>query len=310
MKNVKVKEVTRKGAALVAALIMGLTGAKLATSTASAETYTYGTATLVQQEREAKDMTMEDFAILCNNADKELRGKIEYDHMVQDGQNVVFFTNITLIPQEVRDELVAKGIISDIDFENQTGMESLASAYNLIGIICDYNQEQIRKPGITIDKLIDPSIFCFDEKDAKLVHELFVNWFNAYLDGKCDSEFFDLLFKQLTTLNASEKEGNNIEASTGAAWISMTINGYDFMRMIKDYIQENWSKEDIATYFDVDEYNRGQFVLKKGLDPFDLECLNEKEVIVFRFGQGSVFVYDEANNNLFRVLENFHKHCK
>ena len=306
--NIKLKEVTNRGLSLAAALAMGAFGATVSNN-AEAETYSYGDAILVQQEMHEKNMTMEEFAIDCNATVNYLKQFIDYDHIQQDTQCLYYLTNIEYIPQELKEELISKGIVYNVNLETNEGIELLMNAYNLINMIADYNQSQIRQQANTTpESIIDVSCFCYDEHDAKLVSNMHSNYFYAYKNGKFLNDYYTKVFKQLTTLNAYEHEGNASELSVGARWIAQNSIGGGVMQLLRDDMQQDFTQEELYSYFDRTQLNMGQWILRDDLS-FDFNCLSEHEYEVFNFGQLWVFVYDNVNNDMFRELENVRLSC-
>ena len=305
--NIKKLKINKEGLSLLLAFTMG-TGVALVKD-AHAETYTYGNATLVQQEMVERPMTIEEFAINCNSTLGYLKQFINYDHIQQDLQCLYYLTNIEYIPDEVKSELVEKGIVYNFDFNTGEGIELLANAYNLINVIADYNQSQIREVKNTSpSNIIDVSAFCYDEHDAKLVNDMHNNYFYAYKNGRFLNEYYTKVFKQLTTLNAAEHEGNASELSVGARWLAQNSIGGGVMQLLRDDMQEDFTTDELYKYFDGQQLSMGQWILRDDLH-FDLNCLSEHEYEVFNFGQLWTFVYDTVNNDMFRVLENFNKSC-
>lgn len=304
----KINEITNRGLSLAAALAMGAFGATVSNN-ANAETYTFGNAVLVQQEMHEKNMTIEDFAVGVNTAVSYLKQFINYDHIQQDAQCLYYLTNIMYIPNELKEELISKGIVYNFNIETNEGIEVLANSYNLINMIADYNQSQIRKEtNTTPESIIDVSSLCYDEHDAKLVSDMHSNYFYAYKNGRFLNDYYTKVFKQLTTLNAYEHEGNASELSVGARWLAQNSIGGGVMQLLRDDMQEDFTQEELYKYFDRTQLNMGQWILRDDLS-FDFNCLSEHEYEVFNFGQLWVFVYDKVNNDLLKELENVRQYC-
>ncbi len=310
MKNIKIKEISKKGMAFVAALVMHFTGAAL-TNNAKAEGYT-----LVPQEVITTPMDMEAYTRECNVDAEYLSPEfIQYDHLFTDNECLEFLTNITLLPQEVKQELVDKGIVFKVDFETYQGMELFGYAYNLINMISEYNQSEIKEDHSR--NLIDASILCYDEHDAKIVHSMHDNYFNAYVTGMqgekgtlIENEYYIALFKQLFDLNAAEQKGNAHELSVGARWLALNIYGNGIRQLIYDYIQEHYSPAEIYQYFDQGSWNAQQIVRRTDIT-VDTNCLkNELEVLYCQVGQIEVFIYQTINNDIFKEVENFGRKCR
>ena len=271
----------------------------------------YGYYTLVSQEEHNYHMTIEEYAYGVNNAINYLKNYINYDHLPQDMQCLYFLTNIDYISAELRDELISKGIIYDANLDSEEGLKNFMNAFNLINMIADYNQSMIRdEKHNSPESIIDVSKLCFDLHDAELVNNMHNNYFIAYKDGKYSSEYFTKIFKQLTTLNAYEKEGNAYELSTGARWLAQNSIGGGVMQLLRDDMQERFSKEELYQFFKREELNRAQWFMRDDLE-FDLNCLSDKELEVFMFGQLWQFVYTDVNKDIFKYFEvNGKKYCK
>ena len=328
MKNLTIKEITKKGMAIALAVVMELTGAALNTKGASAETYTYGGHTLVQQEVEANPMTIEEYALECDEdaaylggvAEKNAKnanpdgGFVPYDHLYSDNQCLEFLINITLIPQEVKDELVAKGIVFKVDFETYQGMELFGYAYNLINLISKYNQAAIKEGHSR--ELIDASKLCYDEHDASLLKTIHDTYFNAYVTGMEGekgtlilNEHYNNLFQMLLDLNYGVENGNLRGATVGGRWFGLNIYGNGIRQLIYDYIQSHYTPNEIYQYFVQEKWNAGQMEVRKDI-VLDTNCLkNELEVLAFQVGQIDVWIYDTINNDIFKEVENFGRGC-
>ncbi len=167
--------------------------------------------------------------------------------------------------------------------------------YDITNAITDYNELVTKE---TEEKLIDVSKLCFDKFDKELVHEMHVNYVNAYKAGKFDNEYYEMVFKQLTTLNAYEQAGNAHELSVGARWLTENVIGGDVMQMLRDHMQETYPREELDKYFVKGELNKGQWILRDDIS-LDLNCLkDELQVEVFQFGQLWIVVYTNVNNDI------------
>ena len=304
---------TQKGLSLLTALSLGVIGGLSSNiKTAQADTYNYGGAILVQQDSlNEQKMTIEEYAIGCENAYNYLHQFIDYDHMRQDVQSLYYLVNIDYISQELKDELVRKNIIKDIDFENMDkgGMELVANAFNAINVMNDYVQSQVRlNENFLPESIINVAYLCYDEHDRELVTDMHNNYFYAYKNGRYPNENFTKVFKQLTTLNAAEHAGNASELSVGARWIAHNIIGGATMQLLRDDMQEDFSQEELFYFFIAEELLKGQWKINPEVR-WDMNCLSEHEAEVFSFGQLWTFVYDLVNNDLFRVLQGFSKSC-
>ncbi len=262
------------------------------------ESNNYG---LVMQEENKRQMTIEEYAVNVHKAFGYLNGFINYDHMMQDLQCLYYLTNIDYVSSELRDELESKGVIYNSNLDSEEGLQNFMNAFNLINMIADYNQSRIREVNDS-ESIINVSNICFDEHDAKLVNTMHENYFSAYKTGKFDSEYFTKVFKQLTTLNAYEQEGNAYELSTGARWLCQNSIGGGVMQLLRDDMQERFDSETLYKYFKREELNRAQWIMRDDLS-FDLNCLSDEELEVFMFGELWQFVYTDVNKDIFKYFE-------
>ena len=285
------------------ALSLGTTGTALAGTTKNGNTASNKakTCALVMQEENKHEMNINDFANGIGSSLEYLNKFISYDHMQQDLQCLYFLTNIDYIPAELRDELISKGVIYNANLDAQEGLKNFMNAFNLINMIADYNQSRIREVNDK-ESIIDVSNICFDEHDAELVNNMHENYFNAYKNGMYDSMEFSKVFRQLTTLNAYEKEGNAYELSTGARWLSQNSIGGGVMQMLRDDMQKRFDKETLYKYFKREELNRAQWFMRDDLE-LDINCLSDEELEVFMFGQLWQFVYTDVNKDIFKYFE-------
>jgi len=310
MKNIKLKEISKRGMAIIAALVMHFTGAAL-TNNVKAEGYT-----LVPQDAIATPMDMDEYTRECNEDAAYLSHEfIKYDHLFTDNECLEFLTNITLIPQDVKQKLVDKGIVFKVDFETYQGMELFGYAYNLINMISEYNQGEIKEGHSR--NLIRASRLCYDKHDAELLDSIHDNYYEAYVTGMAgekgtliENNYYNEVFKQLLDLNAAEQNGNAHEATVGGRWLGLNIYGNGVRQLIYDYIQSHYSPEEIYKYFDKASWNAGQLVRRTDIT-IDTNCLkNELEVLYFQVGQIEVFIYETINNDIFKEVENFGRCCK
>ena len=292
------------------ALSMGASSS-LAEGTKNEDKNSEDSFSLVMQEENNYKMTLSEYGYGVNIALSYLRSFIDYDHLQQDLQCLYFLTNIDYISKDLQDELVSKGVIFEANLDSEEGLKNFMNAFNLINMIADYNQSMIREEkNNNPQSIIDVSKLCFDEHDSELVNNMHNNYFNAYKDGLYDSEYFTKVFKQLTTLNAYEKEGNAYELSTGARWLCQNSIGGGVMQMLRDDMQHRFNKETLYKYFKGEELNRGQWFVRDDLK-FDLNCLSDEELEVFMFGELWQFVYTDVNKDIFKYFEvNGKSNCK
>lgn len=256
---------------------------------------------LVMQEKDFTPLTMTEYYLGVEAAYNYLKEFIPYDTLQRDLQCLYYLTNREYMPKEDEEELIANGIVYETNFDEQK-YENFMRAYNLINMIADYNQSMIRETN-DINQIIDVSKICYGEADKKLVNNMNENYFNAYQAGRFDNEYYQMVFKQLTTLNAYEQAGNASEISVGARWLALNSIGGGVMQLLRDDMQEDFPRSELDKYFDKAQLNQGQWILKNEIS-LDLNCLkNELECEVFDFGELWVFVYDTVNNDLMKTFE-------
>ena len=300
MKNVKFN---KKLLSMLTAGVLFATPVAANAETKSQNGYNDHEFTLVVQDKEIKPLTMVEFYNGVKEAYDYLTKFINYDNLQGDLQSLYYLVNREYIPDEVEQELISSGIVFETSFTEQK-YENMMRAYNLINIIADYNQSVVRKTD-TLGEMIDVCMICYNDKDRELVHNMHNNYFNAYKNGRYDNEDFRLVFKQLTTLNAYEKEGNAAELSVGARWLAENSIGGAVMQLLRDDMQEDYSRSELDRYFVASELNKGQWILREDVS-LDLNCMTELEKEVFEFGELWHFVYTTVNNDL---IKSFEKDC-
>lgn len=255
---------------------------------------------LVQQVRREAAMTISEFKLNVQSSYEHLLPRIGYDAMLPQLQCLCYLVNRTDIPMDIQNELIESGIVFETDIEGQK-MDNFVAANNILNVVADYNQSTIRHTE-EIDALIDVSVLCYDENDAKLVHEMHVNYFNAHKNGTFDYEAFVKLFKQLTTLNGAEREGNASELSVGARFLAQKVYAGGAMQIIRDYLQENYTIEELSKYFDRGELLQKQWILRDDYT-IDPNCQSELEVLVSYFAELWHVAYDTLYNDIFKTFE-------
>ena len=257
--------------------------------------------TLVMQEKDLAPMTKEEFSLGVKEAYTYLKNFIDYDYLQQDLQCLYYLVNRDYITGEDEEYFINNGYVFETNFDEQK-YENFAHAYNLLNVIADYNQSVIRKTD-NIDEMIDVSMLCYTDEDRKLVHNMHENYFKAYKNGRFDNEYYQMVFKQLTTLNAYEHAGNASELSVGARWLAQNSIGGGVMQLLRDDMQEDFTRSELDKYFDRNELNMGQWILRDDIS-LDINCIeSELELEVFNFGQLWHFVYDTVNNDIFKTFE-------
>ena len=256
---------------------------------------------LVMQEKEFTPLGLDEFCTGVEKAYNYLNSFIPYDTLQEDLQCLYYLVNREYIPKEDEEDLINSGIVYKTNFDEQK-YENFMRSYNLINVIADYNQSVIRQTS-DINKMIDVSKICYGDADIKLVHNMHENYYKAYKAGRFDNEYYQMVFKQLTTLNAYENAGNADELSVGARWLAQNSIGGGVMQLLRDDMQEDFKRSELNKYFVKAELNKGQWILRNDIS-LDLNCLkNELEVEVFDFGQLWHFVYDTVNNDIMKTFE-------
>lgn len=294
--NIKNFRAYKRMLALLNAGIMAMT--PVVASASENDTNTYNGLVLVQQEKFTTKMdSVQEFSNNVKNACEYLRQYINYDHLQEDVQCAYYLINHEHISYNLDDDLIGKAVYETTVDE----LTNFMNSFRLFNMIADYNQSTVRdgcKCGRTdIDTLIDVSKLCYDEHDEKLVHDMHVNYFNAYRNGRFPNEDYTKVFKQLTTLNACEQAGNAFELSTGAMWLAQQSIGNNVMQMLRDDMQEDYPRSELDKYFIKEELNRGQWFLRDDIS-LDLNCLSDLELEVFNFGELWHFCYDTVNIDL------------
>lgn len=258
--------------------------------------------TLVMQEKEYTPLGLNEYIAGVEQSYNYLKNFISYDTLQEDLQCLYYLTNREYMPKEEEEYLIKSGIVYETSFDEQK-FDNFFRAYNLLNIIADYNQSVIRKTD-NIDDLIDVSMICYSDADKALVHKMHENYFYAYQNGRFDNEYYQMVFKQLTTLNAYERAGNADELSVGARWLAQNSIGGGVMQLLRDDMQEDFPRSELDKYFVKAELNKGQWILRDDIS-LDLNCLkDELEVEVFNFGELWHFVYDTVNNDIMKSFEN------
>ena len=264
---------------------------------------------LVQVAKEKSPMTFEEFALGVKKAYDELSLKIGYSGMQEHLQCLYYLVNCEYIKDELEQELINRGFIFETNFD-EGKFSTFEYAYSLINVMLDYNQSMVRNTN-DINDLIDPSLLCFNENDANLLHDMHENYFKAYKNGRYfnesfeDNSYYEKVFKQLTTLNGAEKAGNNFEASVGAEFFALNLVGGDVMQMLRDHMQETYSRKELDKYFDKNLLNQMQWFLREDISLDLNRCVEtpDLESEVIDFAQLWVFVYDNVNNNIMKRFQ-------
>ena len=267
--------------------------------------------TLVKQEKKTYPLTMEEFALGVEKAYNEVAKHISYGdkesdkrHLLQQVECVYYLVNHSYMSDEVDKELIDNEIVFETDCSDMGGMQNFIEALGLLNVRKDYNQSMVRNTE-NINDTVDLSAFCYDENDAELVREAQKIWFESHKNNTFNMEAFEEVFKIITTLNGTEQKSNAFELSVGARWLLQLELGQDVMQVLRDYLQENYSSEELYKYFKREELNRAQWIIRDDLS-LDLNCLSELEAYVVEFGELWKFCLTDVNKDIFK---SFDKSC-
>ena len=231
-----------------------------------------------------------------NNSFNYLSQYINYDHLKTDLQCLYYLTNRTYLSEEVDNDLINDGIVYQTSFESEEGLQNFMQAYSLINVILDYNQSVIRNDyennTMDINHLIDPSMLCMNQEDKRMVHNIHVNYFEAYKNGRFENTNYYEVLNELV---------NNSELSIGAMWLSRNIIGGDTMQMLRDDMQEDYERKELDKYFDKKELNKGQWFLRDDIN-VSLNDSSELSREVYNFKELWSYVYDNVNNDIFATF--------
>ena len=286
-------------------LLSMLTGAIIGVTPvlANAESENTTGFTLVKQEMkiEGNDLNIDRYAKKIENAYYYLKQFIDYETLQADLQILYYIANRGYISTESNDELVENKIVYSQDYIK----ENFNGAFRLIDKINEYNQNTIKNDyenkTMDINHLIDVSKLCFDIHDQEIVASMFKNYFNAYQNNCFDNEEYTSVFKELTTLNAYERENNAHSLMTGAMWLSQITIGREVIQMLHDDMLRDYSKEELLKYYNEEEFNNVIWKLKDDVS-LDLNCLNELEYEIFNLGELETFCYNQVNNNIYKIF--------
>ena len=356
MRNLKVRFLS--GAlALMLGVVPGLSKAENSSSDSQSSDKTYTVSRNVysilpvSQESKAKAMSVSDYLKGVLEVKEKLNKFIDkqsnYDDdmqkaFMQEIECLYFLSNRDYISSDVEKKLI-NGVSATIDgksvlikpiFEtdmsrmaDMSGMQNFMYATMFLNFVSDYNDSMVGHTD-NIDDLIDLSIFCANENDRKIVHEIFVHWAKSHMGTKesltsCKSTYnmaeFEEAFKILTTLNANENKYNAANLSVGARWMAQCGHGFDLMQVARDWFFDNYTMKELSRYFVSEELVKGQLFLRSDVLPEynflgEWQCAEDMnnvepslEEMVFMFGQLWTFCIDDVNNDIFKSFEG---HCK
>lgn len=176
--------------------------------------------------------------------------------------------------------------------------------YDLETAITEYNTALWND---VMSKLIDESELCFDNIDKEIVHSIHESWamsYKAVTNGSLLIEDEDYIeaFKALTTLNAEERKSNAEALSAGAKFLVENISGVSLINTQFDYLRENKSRKELDQYFDKEQLNAQQFVVRSDISLNINTPETETEVIALQFGQLKKFAVEFVNNDLITLF--------
>ena len=269
--------------------------------------------TLVRQEMKVDgyDLNIGNYTANLETSYNYLKQFIDYDGLQADLQILYYIGNRPYMSTATNDELIAQGVV----FGEEYIRENFHRAFDLIYRINAYNEETIRRDyengTMDINHLIDPSILCFDSHDREIVRSMFEHYFEAYKSGLFENPDYIYVFKELTTLNAEEREHNAFSCETGAMWISQMTIGRQTIEMIHDDLLRDYTIDELSVYFVREELEKEvpNFVLREDCPSFDLNCMSELEYEIFNLGELEEFCYESVNNNMYKIYIKL-KYCR
>ena len=265
--------------------------------------------TLVTQEMnvEGNDLNIDKYISGLENSYNYLKQFINNEDMQAKLQILYTIFNRSYMSTKTYNDLADKNVIYSDEYIN----ENFNKAFDLVYSILAYNEKIIRedyKNGtMDINHLIDPSVFCFDVHDKKIVRSVFEHYFNAYKNGLFENEDYVEAFKEITTLNSQEKKYNALQAETGATWGLQIIIGRLAVEMLHDDMLADYSIDELSNYYVREklEAEPREWVLRDDVQ-FDLECLSELEYEIFNCEQLINFCYKKVNNNVYHLFNITH----
>ncbi len=246
-------------------------------------------------------------------------GEIKYTgDLRRDIQSLVYLVNHKYITKEDAYVILDSIVFGETNLEGE--FANVPFANDVINQMNIFNQVKIRTAKSS-DELIDPSRASYGEEDAKLLHSMFDNCFNAYdetvkrdiVDFADDSTgYFMKTFRQLTGSSLKGDLGNVYNLSVGARWYAWKSVGSMFAQLMRDYLTTNYTKAELAKYFDLDGLSKDQLIPLATIYEED-ECIEVKEgeplsrdaklsLMVKKFKQLWVVIYDNIYNELYTIL--------
>jgi len=261
--------------------------------------------TLVKQEMkvEGNDLDIDRYANELEGLYKYVSQKMNYDELKAQLQTFYTIVNRPYMSSKSYDELIENGAI----FSDEYIRENFNNAFDFIYSVNKYNSEKIREDyqngTMDINHLIDPSLFCYDSHDRKIVRSVFENYFNAYKNGLFENDSFIEAFKQITTLNSKEQGINAFHAETGATWNLQMLIGRPGMIMLEDDMSTDYTIDELSLYYEREglEAIPRKWILRKDI-LLDLNCLSPLEYEIFIHQQLEKFCYKFVNNNVYKLF--------
>ena len=260
--------------------------------------------TLVKQEMkvEGLDLNIDNYLEKLEKSYNYLKQYINYDYLQADLQILYYMANRTYMSTSTNDELIANYVVYSEDYIK----ENFHRAFGLINLINEYNENTIRNDYLNgtmdINHLIDTSVLCFDNHDQKIVRSMFEHYFNAYKNNLYENDEYISVFKELTTLNAEEREHNAHSLATGAMWLSQITIGRETIELLHDDMLRDYTIEELSKYFIREELENGNWILRDDV-ALDLNCMSELECEIFNLGELETFCYDQVNNNIYKIFK-------
>ena len=211
-----------------------------------------------------------------------------------------YINNIDFVDVNNPDPLM-EAIIRNNDLLIDGQNANLRAMTDLINKIAIDTQLNIRSADIS--ELFDPSILCYEECDERIIHTMFVNYFNAY---KCfmktnsvleKNEASERLWGQL--VNNNTEEGNLRDLSSGARLTAEMSVGNDYMQLLADWMVKN-GKNILDQYFEDVTY-----LIPKDISETPMihhECLTEFDRVFGRYARLYPIFYTNARNEMNTTL--------
>lgn len=268
-------------------------------------------------------MTVEDFKETVILAYQTFHGFLpNIDHLDAYITAAVYMANRSHISDEVAEELVRAGYIThtnfhivqskkdgDFEIEDPEGFTNLINCQNFVNEANDQYEQRIHTDWLNgtvdISHYPNPSVLFFDPKEREIANIIFTHQVNGYNLTPGTFQFngdHDEVFESITSLQASENNGDVNEVSSGAAYMFRTIFGRREEQFQEDYMIENYSFEELTTNrFDPVQLASEQFVLSDDV-VINRQCVNELDQLTEQWGALYTWCFDDVLDNVTVVV--------